>query len=409
MRQGKRDKLTKRSVDDAAPGTARYVVWDSELSGFGLRVEPNGTKSYFVRYRADGGGRRATQRFVSLGKHGVLTVDQARQMAKSMLGAVAQGDDPAQALSARRLEPTVGDILDRYITEHAAHHNAHATMVEARRHVEKNIKPYLGRLRIGELGRSDVKKWHTSFSNRPYEGNRALAALRKALGLASRDWELRANNPAAGIKPFPEAKRERFFSDAELKQIGQALLDLEAQDGAALGAHRSIRILALTGMRLNEVLKLKWDWLDPEQHCARLPKAKTGPRIVPLGAPVLAYIAGLERVGPYLCPGIDQDKPLGKRQFYPTWKKVVEVAQLKNARPHDFRHTVGTYGAQTGANAFLIRDALGHKTLAMAGRYVSRLADPLKALADQVEGRIAAALDSNPNTQVLSLRKKSGQ
>ena len=409
MREGKRDKLTKRSVDDAVPGTTRYVIWDSELSGFGLRVEPNGTKSYFVRYRADGGGRRATQRFVSLGKHGVLTADQARQMSKSMLGAVAQGDDPAQSLSARRLEPTVGDVLDRYITEHAAHHNAHATMVESRRHVEKNIKPHLGRLRISQLGRSDIKKWHTSFSNRPYEGNRALAALRKALSLAAKDWELRADNPASGIKPFPEVKRERFFSDAELVRIGQALFDLEAQGGVALGGYRSIRILALTGMRLSEVLKLKWDWLDPEHHCLRIPQAKTGARIVPLGAPLLAYLTSLDLIGPYVCPGTDTNKRIGKRQFYPFWRNVVDAAKLENARPHDFRHTVGTYGAQTGANAFLIRDALGHKTLAMAGRYVSRHAGPMKALADQVGGRIAANLDGKPVADVVPLKKASGQ
>lgn len=72
---------------------------------------------------------------------------------------------------------------------------------------------------------------------------------------------------------------------------------------------------------------------------------------------------------------------------------------------HDLRHTVGTYAGQTGANAFLIRDKLGHKTLAMTGRYVNRDADPLRALSDKVEERITAALDARPG-EVLHIRRR---
>jgi integrase len=362
-----------------------------------------GRKTYFVRYRAEGGGRRAPQRFIGLGKHGVTTPDAARDRARSLLASVTKGEDPAKDRAARRLEPTVGDVLDRYVTEHATSHNRPGMLLEVKRHV-RNIKPVLGRIRIGGLSRADIKAWHATFADRPYEGNRALAALRKALSLAFKDWEMRGDNPAIGIKPFPESARERFFSDDELRRIGDALTRLEAEGIVTLGVGRVVRLLALTGMRLGEVRTLKWDWLDLEYHCFRLPTAKAGARIVVLGAPALAYLASLERIGPHVCPGLDGDKPLGKRQFYPIWRQLAAAAKLENARPHDFRHTVGTYGAQTGANAFLIRDALGHRTLSMAGRYAGRHADPLKALADQVEGRIAAALEGKPPAEVVPLK-----
>ena len=74
------------------------------------------------------------------------------------------------------------------------------------------------------------------------------------------------------------------------------------------------------------------------------------------------------------------------------WQKVRKAAGIEDARLHDLRHTVGTYSGQAGANAFLVRDKLGHKTVAMAGRYVNRDEDPLRALSDVVENRIAAAL-----------------
>jgi integrase len=83
----------------------------------------------------------------------------------------------------------------------------------------------------------------------------------------------------------------------------------------------------------------------------------------------------------------------GAVDLHIAWRRIRKLAKLKNARLHDFRHTVGTYGGQAGFNAFLVRDLLGHKTLAMTGRYVENDADPLKRAADAVAGRIAAAME----------------
>jgi len=72
-------KITKRSVDSAQPGASRYELWDADLKGFGLRVEPSGAKSFVVRYRPGSGGRTAPKRFVGLGRYGVVTPEEARR------------------------------------------------------------------------------------------------------------------------------------------------------------------------------------------------------------------------------------------------------------------------------------------------------------------------------------------
>ena len=79
--------LTKRLVDAVGVKTARYYVWDSLLPGFGLRVETTGSKTFIVRYRGEGGGRTAAQRFVTIGRFGPLTPEQARKQAKPFLAA----------------------------------------------------------------------------------------------------------------------------------------------------------------------------------------------------------------------------------------------------------------------------------------------------------------------------------
>ncbi len=84
------------------------------------------------------------------------------------------------------------------------------------------------------------------------------------------------------------------------------------------------------------------------------------------------------------------------------------AADLSDARLHDLRHTSATYAAQTGANAFLVRDKLGHKTLMMAGRYVERSTDPLRDLTDRVENRVAAAMASHEG-EIVPLQRSSGE
>src|SRR3984957_19420810 len=107
-------KLTKRVVDDTDPGSGWEVfAWDSELRGFGLRVKPTGVKSYLVQYRnVDGRTRRLV-----LGKHGVLTPEQARRLAVQKLAAAAKGDDPSAERHAARAGMTVAEVCDWYLEE----------------------------------------------------------------------------------------------------------------------------------------------------------------------------------------------------------------------------------------------------------------------------------------------------
>src|SRR5918997_1951716 len=106
-------KITKRLVDATGPAGRDVFVWDAELPGFGLRVKPSGTKSYLLQYRnAEGRSRRLT-----LGRHGPVTAERAREKALRLLADVADGIDPAEAGAAARQAPTVAQLAALYLAE----------------------------------------------------------------------------------------------------------------------------------------------------------------------------------------------------------------------------------------------------------------------------------------------------
>ena len=169
--------------------------------------------------------------------------------------------------------------------------------------------------------------------------------------------------------------------------------------------------MALTGCRLGEILGLQWEHVDFEAGALRLPDAKAGARMHPVGAPTLAVLEAIIRAEdcPWVLHGAKSGQPLSPGTIESAWRRIRKSTGLEDVRLHDLRHTVGTYAGQTGANAFLVRDKLGHKTLAMTGRYVNRDADPLRELSDRVEGRIDAALRGRPGAAVVELRPSNGK
>lgn len=110
-------KLTKRVIDGLQPQPSRFTAWDSEISGFGLRVTPAGEKVYVLKYRADG-----RQRWFTIGRHGSpWTPESARKEVVRLLGHVVSGADPGEQRGAERRAKTFGEVCDLYLAEGVAH------------------------------------------------------------------------------------------------------------------------------------------------------------------------------------------------------------------------------------------------------------------------------------------------
>ena len=381
-------KLTKRTIDATEPRATEFFLWDENIPGFGLRVMPSGRKSFVVQYRA---GRRP--RRMSLGPSTVLTCDQARTRAITIIAAVKNGEDPAAVRAANRNAATVSDLAERFDKEHIAVRLKASTAKEYRGNLRRFILPALGRLAVPEITRADVAKFHHDLRHIPYQANRCLEVVSKMFVLAEM-WGLRpdGSNPRKHIRKYPEEKRERFLSAAELRRIGDVLREMEIEGIELPSAILAARMLILTGCRLGEIMSLKWEYVDFDEHALRLPDSKSGKKTVHLGTPAVECLQTAQRIhgNPWVITGTLPGKSLSDMQ--PFWQRTRARAGLKDVRIHDLRHTFASTAVASGQGLPMIGKLLGHTQVQTTARYAHLAADPVRSAADSVATSLREAL-----------------
>lgn len=410
-------RISKRTVDAVKPADRDTYLWDRDLAGFGLKVTPAGGKVYLIQYRL--GGRRGRVRRVTIGRHGPLTPDQARQGARRLLGEVAAGHDPAEAKSVARRDLTVAELCNLYLEEGCATKKP-GTILNDRSRIERHIKPLLGRRTVRAVTTADVDRVLRDVAagktaRDEWTGPRGRAIVTGGEGVANRTIEtlgavltfgakrgLRADNPVKGVKKFNTRRHERFLSPKELAHLGDALTAAE-QEGINQVAIVAIRLLALTGARKSEILTLRWQHVEMERQLLRLPDSKTGSKVVPLGAPALELLASLPRIegNDYVLPGTNGKHFVGLQKV---WRYIRERAGIENFRLHDLRHSFASVAVAGGDSLYLVGKVLGHRQSRTTEVYAHLADHPLRAVADRTSGQIAAAMsNSHDPAEVVEL------
>lgn len=202
---------------------------------------------------------------------------------------------------------------------------------------------------------SKKKKIETRPSNASV--NRELALLKHLFNLAKK-WGFADSNPVRGVRFLKEDLKERILSQEEI----QRLLD------AASDYLKPIIIIALnTGMRLSEILKLKWSQVNFEACFVQIVHSKSGKmRKIPMNS-LLTEVLGNAKKESGDCVFLRRGKPI--TSIRTAWENALERAGIKNCRFHDLRHTFATYALMNGADLISIRDILGHSDIRMTSRY----------------------------------------
>jgi integrase len=411
-------RITKRMVDGLKPQSSEYAIWDAQMPGFGVRVRPTGSMSYVVVYRA-GAGRGAPVRRYTIAGVGKITPESARNRAKAILGQVAHGRDPAAEKASERGGPTISELCDRFMSEHIEPKCKPGTTIFYRDILNRIIKAELGSSKADKVTRSDVAKVHARLRKTPFQANRVLSTLSSMYAFAGRAGAVPEGlNPARRIAKFKERRRERFLTGKELERLGTAIREAEKKgipwevnEAGPKAKHlpnakrrftkidpfaaAALRLLLFTGCRLREILHLKWENVDIERALLFLPDSKTGQKTVILNAPALAILTGLVRLGSYVVPGDDPEKP--RADLKRPWEAISKRASLDNVRLHDLRHTYASFGAGDGLGLPIIGKLLGHTQASTTQRYAHLDNDPLRRASEQIGSTIAAALEGRRN------------
>jgi hypothetical protein len=266
------EKLTKGVVVVAKASASRYMIWDTEVKNFGLRVMPTGAKSYIVRFRI-GKHRSARERSITIGDVDQFTPQAARAKAREFQVSGRQGIDLDEELRKATAAPmTVSDAIDTWIKEAApinrrsgAARRPENVKVDVDR-LEIHVRPILGNKPLLHVTKADIEKLRDAIT----EGRTAVTkktkrrGVRKARGGAGTagravrtlssvfayavDHELISRNPCRGVKVQPSRKCERYLSREEALRLGKVLDAWMHKDKATTGI-AVIRMLTLTGAR----------------------------------------------------------------------------------------------------------------------------------------------------------------
>jgi len=423
------ERITKRSVDAAKPGTKNTFLWDRDLAGFGVKITPAGRKVFIVQYRLSGLGRRGITKRLTIGEYDPLSPEEARTLARKELGRVAHGLDPSAERSEKRAAPTVEEFGETYFKDVRVHRKPR-TADEYERLWEKHVLPAIGSKRVVDVVTADIRRLHTELHKTPYLANRVVAMLGGFFTLARKDGVLKTReNPAHDIEFFPETPRERFLTQQEFGRLGEALRRAESEGlppapslkrkpgdpekqkhrpkiadkpiPANPPAVTAIRLLILTGCRENEILSLRWDAVDLERGYLRFGDTKTGKSVRPLSKDAAAIIDAQSEVegNPYVLPGRKTGEHL--KEIKRLWYAVRHAAKLDDVRLHDIRHSFASVPASSGESMLILKSLLGHKRVATTERYAHLGDDPVKRAADETGRGIASWLGAGKRGPAL--------
>ena len=383
-------KLTKKKIDNLEydpDRSATQIIWDTRLPNFGIRIYESGRKSFVIRYRNEHGRKQ----YMTLGKYGIYTLNEARSEAMEKLVEADKGKDPANERRQKLNAATMDELAKAYIEKHAKPRKK--TWKKDKLRLERHILPRWGNRAPAKIKHPDVDKLHRIIGKKEgkvYEANRLLEIISKMFNFAanhgyiSRDKE----NPAKHVQRWPEERRKRRLARNEAPALADAV-DSEPQ----LKKRNLFWMYLYTAARRSEMLGVKADDVDLEKQEITFRDTKNGSdHTLPLSDQALKRAEELKENtnGPYLFPGSSE----GDHYKYPDrpWNRIRDRAGLEDLRIHDLRRTVGSWLTDLGYSEYIIKNILNHSVPDVTGVYarpsLNSIRQALQDYADQLHAAI---------------------
>jgi len=375
--------LTEILLRRLRPRAQRFLVWDRKQSGLALQIRPNGRRGWKCIYSC-----RGRVRWFHLGDGNAIGLQQARELARDIMYAVAKGEDPQAEKRARRNAGTFGELASRYVEDHAKRHNKSWRQADAL--VRRYLLPGWGKLEAKAINRSDVRLAIGRIAA-PVLANQVLAAASAIFSFAVKR-EVIAVNPCHGIDRNATTSRERVLSDSELPRFWEAF-DRAGRAGTAL------KLILLTGQRPGEVGHMRSEhivdgwWEMPGKPTAGWPGTKNGQNHrVWLPQPAQALLS------------VQQTMTASK--LSPVMRAICsELGITEKVTPHDLRRTHGTKITALGFGRDAMNRIQNHREGGIASVYDRHeYGEENKRVMEAVAAEIIRLAEGRARDNVVALR-----
>lgn len=394
-------KFTDAGIKALKPKAERYVEWADGTPGFGLRVSPQGRKSWVYMYRFDGRARMMT-----LGTFPEVGLAAARKAYGEAFEQVELGRDPAagkvQGNQAARDMLTVNDLADEYLTRWAKPRKR--SWKEDERILAVDVRPVWGKRKADAVTRRDVLALLDKIVERgaPIQANRTLEVVRRMFNFAI-ERDIVAASPCYLVKaPSRENRKDRVLTADEIRLLWTGLdrAGLEPEDGGKRVEMRplvalAVKLMLVTCQRKGEVVGARWEDIDRESGVWTIPAevAKNGQaHRVPLSRQALDILDEAERLTtkpPKTGEAAPERPPF---VFYSPRTKAPFTAEAVNTAlsrsfaalvvsgftPHDLRRTGASHMTSMGVPRLTVSKVLNHVETGVTAIYDRHSYDPEK-------------------------------
>jgi len=397
------------------PESGRATYYDTLIPKLACRVTEAGSKTFYVIKRADAG-----MAWVKLGTFPDMTVEQARRAAEEKLGEFAKGNNPAKAKREEKQKITLGQAFDNYFDLHvrpkgvktaddilATWQRFLGDMPDqpAKKHGRKRQKHPAGvnwsNCKIDQIEPGEVRTLHAAIgASHQVMANRVIEILSAVYGRAIY-LGYKGVNPASGVEPYKEEKRDRFIQAEELPVFFTELANETSED-----FKHFVLLSLLTGARRINVMSARWEDVNLASAIWRIPAPDSKneePMVLPLGAEaVQIFEARNPQKAGFVFPAESATghiTPPKKR-----WKNLLERCGIDDLRIHDLRRSLGSWQAITGASLVIIGKSLGHKSADATMIYARLNTDPVRASVGAATSAMLEAAGVKNSANVLPLR-----
>lgn len=397
-----RYKLNRDFIQRLTPPDSGQAFYrDSEVLGFALRITDRGAMSFILETRIDGKNRRIT-----LGKYGILTAQQARELAKQHLGEIASGRNPLLARQAARARKeagvTLGEVFARYLTVRGD--LKPSTVTGYRRNLQAVFADWLDRP-LASISKDTVQQRHAEYSQQSAShADAAMRLLRALFNYAQEQYENADGESLFPVNPVRRLSRIKAWhrlpprSTLILKsQLPAWFAAVDTVRGAGFPLSATVAdlvvFLMLTGMRRGEALHLTWADVDFAERTVLIRDPKNH---IPLLLPLSDYLytllqqraeAPLRQSSAYVFPSSTGGVISDPR------KQMQRISALSGVSftLHDLRRTFITIAESLELSSYAIKRLINHKqgNDVTAGYIVmdaERLREPMERITTRILG-----------------------